>query len=334
MPWCPNCKAEYQEGFTECKDCKVPLVDKLEELEEAEPLMPFFQAEDQKVAEKLASFFEYSGLHCETHYDEETDCYIIDIPPYMEKDARKLYEAFYVVEAELAMKEARAKLDAPNTNMEETEEYSPASADIEDTGEVTNKVIEDEADTSDESYMEEEETDDELLIDGPSDDISSFEGNKGGDEAVYVMKSDQYNDLNGTVFIFMLFGVGGLIFVILNIANIINVFNGWLPNSVMAALFILFIFIALNAAKKAKIVRSEIDAENLLTKDINNWLKENVTKSFLASIKNEGISDEANYIHQIDTLKEMLIKEFGPQNFAYLDHLIEEFYNENFDKAE
>ena len=29
MPWCPKCKAEYREGFTECNTCHVPLVDEL-----------------------------------------------------------------------------------------------------------------------------------------------------------------------------------------------------------------------------------------------------------------------------------------------------------------
>lgn len=31
MPWCPKCKAEYREGFTECSSCHVPLVDELPE---------------------------------------------------------------------------------------------------------------------------------------------------------------------------------------------------------------------------------------------------------------------------------------------------------------
>ena len=31
MPWCPKCKAEYREGFTECSACHVPLVNSLPE---------------------------------------------------------------------------------------------------------------------------------------------------------------------------------------------------------------------------------------------------------------------------------------------------------------
>lgn len=27
MPWCPKCKAEFREGFTECNTCHIPLID-------------------------------------------------------------------------------------------------------------------------------------------------------------------------------------------------------------------------------------------------------------------------------------------------------------------
>lgn len=34
MPWCPVCKCEYREGITNCFDCRVPLVDSLEDIDE------------------------------------------------------------------------------------------------------------------------------------------------------------------------------------------------------------------------------------------------------------------------------------------------------------
>lgn len=36
MAWCPNCKAEYREGFDVCKKCECSLVEKLEEENEEE----------------------------------------------------------------------------------------------------------------------------------------------------------------------------------------------------------------------------------------------------------------------------------------------------------
>ena len=56
-----------------------------------------------------------------------------------------------------------------------------------------------------------------------------------------------------------------------------------------------------------------------------------VTKDFLASISNDNLSEELNYMKQTDTIRDMLLAEFGEQNHDYLDRLIEEYYNQVFD---
>ncbi len=320
MPWCPQCKQEYQEGYTTCKDCKIDLVENLEEA--AVEFVPFFQADDEKIARKLASFFEYSGLPSEVSYDEEYELYNVSIPPEMEKDARKLYEAFYFVEAERVMNEKGKK--KPETE-EDAEELTEEAAEVSD-GEAPEADAT--ADAEEDASLEEDYSD-EI----PSDDIS-VSGVQRSENSVYVMKYDQYKDLTGTVWIFAFFGIAGIIFVILNLTKIITFLNGWLPNLVMGALFLFFIIVAITTGRKAKRVRSEIDAENILTRDINNWLKANVTEEFLASVHNDNISDEANYIRSTDYIKELLVKEFGSQNLAYLDRLIDDYYTNTFDKEE
>ncbi len=47
MPWCPVCKNEYREGIERCAECKVELVERLEETDEGEK-------DAQKELEKLA----------------------------------------------------------------------------------------------------------------------------------------------------------------------------------------------------------------------------------------------------------------------------------------
>lgn len=41
MPWCPKCKAEFREGFTECNTCHIPLInhkpDGTEQIPEPDP---------------------------------------------------------------------------------------------------------------------------------------------------------------------------------------------------------------------------------------------------------------------------------------------------------
>ena len=314
MPWCPQCKAEYQEGFTECKDCKVPLVDQLEDAKIE--FVPFIQSEDKKILDKLAKFFEYSELDCEVTYDEEYEVYTLSIPPEYETDAKKLYQAFYTVEQERQMQEAfenaANKLDSDvNTEtFDDSEENYELESDDEN------------------SQIDEEDSNNPIVDDANEEAVYD----KTLDTSVYVMKADEYKDLSGTVFLFLLFGIAGVAFVLLNITGFLSLLNGWLPNIVMGLVFLAFIYIGISTNKKAKKVRSEIDTENKLTGEINDWLKENITESFLASIHNDDISEEANYIRYNDVIKEKLIKEFGPQNLAYLDRLIDEFYTNTFDE--
>jgi hypothetical protein len=315
MPWCPQCKTEYREGFTECKDCKIALVDNLDEAYEMEP---FFQSENQQITEKLASFFEYSGLPCEVSYDEEYQLYMLSIPPEAEKDARKLYDAFYIVEAERTLQEKHKKSSEKEMTGENSEEETDQPYDdLSDNQEDESEYEHDEASDGEDEYNEEE----------PSDEVSGYHGNE---SSVYVMKADQYKDLASTVGMFLIFGIAGVVFVILNVAKIFTFLNGLLPNLVMGALFLAFIIIGYITNKSAKKVRSEIDTENLLTRDINLWLKENVNKDVLASIHNDNISEEANYICSVDYIKELLIQKFGHQNLAYLDRLIDEFCSNTF----
>jgi hypothetical protein len=291
MPWCPNCNAEYQEGYTECSDCGVELVESLEEEIE---LVPFFQAEDKKIAEKLVSYLKYSNMPSEMSYSEEHEVYLVNIPPRMEKEAKKLYQAFYFVERENI---ANGIYKDPMVEVLE-DDFVP-------------------------QHSEEDES--EEYID-PTEDEENEEVEKGA----YVFKADRYKDLAGTVGIFLFFGVVGLIFVILNMAGILTILNGWLPNVVMGALFLSFLYVAFSTRQRAQKIRAEIAIENKLTDDINAWLKENITKDYLASIHKDNISEELNYIKMTDTIKELLVKNFGKLNLSYLDRLVEEYYNNNF----
>jgi hypothetical protein len=345
MPWCPKCKTEYQEGFTVCSDCNTPLVEKLEEnetlLEETETLVPFFSSDEEKVIEKLVKFFQYSDVDCEMTYNEDSGLYTINIPPKKENQAQKLYQAFYAVETS-------RQINKPHMNEAEQEDED-TSEETEDTDESSMDTDEAVVDTDEDSsssdddlteeyqYGNQEEADaspeeNRMLEDLPSDDISSYVGNE-NDSSVYVMKADEYKDLSGSVWMFLITGIGGLLFVLLDILQIIKVFSGLIPDLVLGAMFLSFIYIAMNTNKKAKKIQAEIDAENELTEKINEWLKLNVTGEFLSSIKEDNISEELNYIKITDTVKEMLIKEFGHQNLAYLDHLIEEYYNDNFENG-
>lgn len=334
MPWCPNCKAEYQEGFTECSDCGVELV---ENLEEEVLLFPFFQSEDKRIADKLASFFQYSNMPASVTFDEENELYIVNIPRKAEKEARKLYQAFYFVERENI---ANGLYDDDNTEADHTAEETdaanntPSVADEAEGGSEEGPEIElFDGEFNEDGLNEEEATPTEKTVKINDTDEADADIEPEEDTRAYVMKADKYKDLTGTVWIFLFFGIAGLAFVLLNVFGILTVLNGWLPNTIMGVLFLFFLYVGISTNQRAKQLRSEIDAENELTEKINAWFKEHFTKEFVASLYNNTISEELNYIKLTEIVKEMLLKEFGPQNTGYLDHLIEDYYNNNFDQV-
>lgn len=346
MPWCPNCKTEYRKGFTVCSDCSSPLVEKLVDNE----LIPFFQAEEKSIAEKLIRYFDYSGLTSDIRYHEENQVYVVSIPVEKQMEAKKLYQAFYFVERERAEKESCRESstlkDCSTTKGDMLDDLSNDRMDqlttlaehieITEQASAEDALLQNEIATAEDTVTENITKIDDSVQEAITEDASLAEDppdyNPNDEPATYVLKSEQYKDLNATVWIFLFFGIVGILVLILNLIDIFNFINGIIPTGVMGALFLFFLYVGISTNSKAKKVHAEIEEENRLTEKINHWLKVNITDDFLTSIHNASISSELNYMKATETIQNMLIKEFGPQNHAYLDRLIEDFYTKTFDE--
>lgn len=66
MPFCPKCKYEYREGFTECSDCKVPLVDHLEEEPEVETMFNYDISDEERAMVAAAMHQETSEMYVDS----------------------------------------------------------------------------------------------------------------------------------------------------------------------------------------------------------------------------------------------------------------------------
>ena len=68
MPFCPQCRDEFQDWVKECPDCKVPLVDKLKDITKTvfqdEPLVYVITAPNEAVAGMWAGILENEGILC------------------------------------------------------------------------------------------------------------------------------------------------------------------------------------------------------------------------------------------------------------------------------
>lgn len=67
MPWCPVCKNEYKDGYTECSDCGSKLVESLSEV-----VIPIYFTEDESVIDGLLSFLASNSYDkCEKRVTED-----------------------------------------------------------------------------------------------------------------------------------------------------------------------------------------------------------------------------------------------------------------------
>ncbi len=293
--------------------------------------IPFFQGEKRSIAERLAKYFEYSGLESKIQYDEEEDIYIVSVPADKEKEAKKYYQAFYFVERERADK-GENDLDTLSSASDSNEDTTPNN-DEQSLEEINLPDLEDDVNKdNDEDEEKDEDKDKDKSAVESLDDIdsnlkdSSIRSLMSG-QSTYVMKSEKYKDYTGTQYIFIILGLAGILFVIINILGILTFINGLFSNIIMGALFLFFVFVGISTGKKAKQLKPEIDEENQLTDKIKEWLHNTVTEEFLTSISDITISEELDYIKKTDIIRDMINSEFGEQNPDYLYRLIDEYFD-------
>lgn len=66
MPFCPKCRYEYREGIKMCSDCKIPLVDQLEEdpkKKDKNKELTFEDLTEKQQAEVLQAYAKASAVH-------------------------------------------------------------------------------------------------------------------------------------------------------------------------------------------------------------------------------------------------------------------------------
>jgi hypothetical protein len=65
MPWCPQCRTEYDKGAARCSDCDVALVEKLPPLEDHPPV-PIYHASTADEARIIIATLRAEGINAHT----------------------------------------------------------------------------------------------------------------------------------------------------------------------------------------------------------------------------------------------------------------------------
>ncbi len=348
MPWCPKCKTEYKKGVAVCVDCGSELSDEQPEIYDYSKLCTL---EKKEVAEKLIKYLEYSNIISHFEYEENELGYVVYVRDDELKKAKKAFNAFYSVELELLStpnSETIISLKTDEETLSNKEDLSDIetlsdeetlsdkkdlsddivnSMDTKKDADEDNSVADIDADSETKTFVDydgitEEEV--ELLQDRSQITKMMYDG------GTYEKKSDKLKDLKSTAVTFFFFSFVVLILIGLNLIGIVNYLGGILQYCIVTAMAIGFLIVGINSIQRAKKVAKEAIKEAEDIQKITDWMNLNVTEDTINELKNPSLSDEANFIHIMDAIKRLIVDEFDIRDDAFLDYIVEEFYNSKF----
>lgn len=315
--WCPKCKNEYREGITVCADCKIPLVEFLDESKENRELLHTFS--DEKEAKKLVSYLEYSNITACDEWMEDEGLFAVFVDKKSYKQARKAFAAFFTVETAANYEKL---FEQPETAGQEASPSLPEKeADQTDPAAQANPPC-------DGINGEAEETSEEDEIMEEMRSAVSF-----AKQGSYVSKAEKSADYRSSAITFTLFGVIGIIVMALHWAGVFHYFST-LSSVIVTILFFGFLIVGIDSFLRAKRAKAESVEEERFIGELKGWLEQNLTYEMLAAADSNDQSGEANFLNEMNEMKQIITKQFGDLDPAFLEHFTEEYYNEHFENQQ
>ncbi len=149
---------------------------------------------------------------------------------------------------------------------------------------------------------------------------------------VYVKKRDKYADLKFSGFSFIGFGVIGIGIVVLNMLGIINLFNVY-SMIVMSLVFVVFFIIGFATLHRASKVKESVAVEDEFTKELEDWIKENLSDELIDEWYDDTKEDQENYFEIHDKLCSTIKMEFPNIHPSYIEELAEERYTSYLERS-
>ncbi len=179
------------------------------------------------------------------------------------------------------------------------------------------------------------------VIDDVIDDVDDL-GDEGAEpktaEPAYVPKRVRYEDNKSSAYTFFLVGGVGAVLVILHIAGVFD-FNltptsKLLTNTVMGALFVIFIIVGIVSAKNSVRYKREALAEEALTENIKSFIHELYTTDGIDNAC--GVTDTSEAYEKWDLryhfLEKQIAGEYPELAADYLEYITDMIYNELYEE--
>lgn len=170
-------------------------------------------------------------------------------------------------------------------------------------------------------------------IDKQLEELQSEEANQMFSElrteasSVYVKKKDKYADLKFSGISFLIFGVLGIAFVIVNQMGLVHFLNQF-STLIMTVVFAAFFIVGISSLLRANKLKGIVSEEEKVTNEVMDWIDSNISDELIASLIDPALSEEDNYFSVHEKLCAMVAEQFPLFSKGYTDELMDERYND------
>lgn len=151
---------------------------------------------------------------------------------------------------------------------------------------------------------------------------------RSGSGQPYMNKKERYSDYASTAVLFLIFGIGGYIFVLLNLTGKLSVINSPVIAAVYFAIFSACVAVGAGTGIRARKMKAGIVDEAESIEKINAWLMENITDDYLAEHTNPKENDEINYLNISELINHAAWEAFPDSDKNLIEELCEEHLNQ------
>lgn len=149
---------------------------------------------------------------------------------------------------------------------------------------------------------------------------------------VYVDAKARYQEYKSSGIMFLVFAVLFLVFGILNVSGMINFMASTVSLVLIFGIAVVFAYVGITSLMKVSGLKEEASAEENVTEDIMDYLKDRFSKEEVEKITPDTgmtgeLTSEELYFVRISEIKNYVMSEYPDKDENYLDALIEDYYN-------
>lgn len=306
MPWCPKCRNEYRDGITICAECKIELVERLEDI----PKQAFIFGEKDKM-ERLQGFLAYEKIETELQFDETENTYQLCAAAEDMKAAVKATQVFLQQELSQETEEEEAHTQTEKNNSETIAATEDAETARTETTISENKPA-------------------KGNITAENDERKSYHA--------YQDSATKAEDNRSSAYTLLVVGGIGFVLDVLVFLGVLPVYQNagmtkYLVCGVMGAMFILFIVFGFVSMRTSRILLVKAKTENSLLSEMTKWCETNLSKEKIDEglFEGEELLEEQKYFKRAEKMKALISDKFLNLDEAFLEHFIDEYYQRIFE---